>query len=146
MKHFSALILAALLLAVAGCATPESRIKKNQALFDSYPADVQDKIKAGKVDLGFTPDMVTIALGKPGRVYQRKTADGETEVWSYEAYSTTTNRQRVNTDVRVRDNSGYRTVHDWVWVDVEQRNYYDKLRIEFTGGKVSGIEEVTSNR
>ena len=143
MKHFLLLLTTVLLLAASGCATPESRIKKNQALFDSFPAEVQEKVKAGQIDIGFTADMVAIALGKPGRVYQRKTTEGETEVWSYEAYTITTNRQRVDADVRVRDSNGYRTVRDWVWVDVEQRNYYDKLRIEFSGGKVIAIEQVT---
>jgi outer membrane protein assembly factor BamE (lipoprotein component of BamABCDE complex) len=127
---------------LCGCNTPESRIKKNPDLFNSYTPDVQENIKQGKVALGFTQDMVTMALGRADRVYTRKTAASSSEVWAYTTYYTTLERQRVRADVRVRDiEGGYRTVVDDVWVDVEQRHEYDKLRVEFDGnGLVAAIE------
>jgi hypothetical protein len=78
-----ALAAIALSLAFAGCSTPDSRIEKNSAAFASYPPAVQTKIRAGEVDVGFTAEMVTLALGKPDRVVRRQTAEGETEVWAY---------------------------------------------------------------
>ena len=78
------LLLSALLAgALAACAGPSSRIKKHQAEFDSYPADVQQKIRAGQVDVGFTDQQVAMALGRPDRGYARKTADVQQEVWAY---------------------------------------------------------------
>lgn len=77
--------MAAALLAAAfaACAGPRSRIKKSRAEFDSYPAAVQQKILAGQVDVGFTDRQVAMALGRPDRVYARKTAAAQQEVWAY---------------------------------------------------------------
>ena len=69
----AALIAAAL----AGCAGPRQRIKKHQAEFDSYTPEIQQKIRAGQVDVGFTDRQVALALGRPDRVYSRKTASAD---------------------------------------------------------------------
>lgn len=133
------------LLLLAGCNTPTSRIKKNQALYDSFPPEVQAAVKEGRVEIGFTRPMVDIALGKPDRLYTRRTATGVVDVLAYSAYETQRDRQHVQADVRVRDSSGsYRTVRDWFWVDVESRREYDRLRVEMTSDLVTAIEE--SNR
>ena len=60
---------AALWLA-AGCTTTESRIHDNQAAFDAWPADVREIVRAGHVGLGFTPEMVQVALGEADRAYR----------------------------------------------------------------------------
>ena len=67
----------------AGCSTPSSRIEKHQSEFATWPADVQQKVRAGRVDIGFTPEMVRVALGEPSRHYTRTTAQGVQEIWSY---------------------------------------------------------------
>lgn len=74
------LALAALL---AACSSPASRIKKEQAAFDSWPAAVQASVKAGRADVGFTAEQVRVALGRPDRVYSRKTPEGAQEVWAW---------------------------------------------------------------
>lgn len=81
----SRLVLAVFLSALvfAGCSTPDSRIQKNVAAFSSYSPEVQARIRAGEVDVGFTPEMVQMAFGKPDRVFRRQTEDGESESWSY---------------------------------------------------------------
>ncbi len=77
-------ILAALAVLSLACAsTPAGRIEKNQALFDSYPADVQAMIRAGKVDLGFDQEMVRFAPGKPDETVTEVTDEGETLMWGY---------------------------------------------------------------
>lgn len=75
--------LAALALLLAACSTPASRIEDQQAEFDRYPVDIQQKIRAGNVDVGFTPDQVRLALGKPDRIYTRQNEAGTSEVWAY---------------------------------------------------------------
>lgn len=65
------------------CSTPDSRIRKTQELFDSYPAEVQKNIRAGKVEVGYTEDMVRMALGDPNETVVNKTAEGEVHVWAY---------------------------------------------------------------
>jgi len=68
---FLLVLIAAALL--AACATPDSRIADNRSAFSQYPAEIQAKIKAGQVDVGFTPEMVLMALGEPTRKFTRKT-------------------------------------------------------------------------
>lgn len=83
MKPFRTSLLLALALAVAGCASPASRIRDSQAAFDQYPPAVQQKIRAGQADIGFTPAMARMALGEPDRKFSRTTASGDSEVWAY---------------------------------------------------------------
>jgi hypothetical protein len=78
-----ALAVLACALALAGCSTPDSRIQKNTSAFAGYPPAVQAKIRAGEIEVGYTPAMVALALGRADRVYRRQTAAGETEVWAY---------------------------------------------------------------
>jgi hypothetical protein len=79
---FAALALVSLTLLTA-CATTESRIADHRGAFDSYPAEVQQKIRAGRVDIGFTTEMVLMALGESSRKFTRQTTTGDTEVWVY---------------------------------------------------------------
>ena len=74
-------LLASALL--AACATPGARIRQNEGVYNSYPPAVQEKIRAGQVDIGFTPDMVRLALGEPDRKFSRTSAEGSSEVWAY---------------------------------------------------------------
>jgi hypothetical protein len=78
------IVLAAFLLALAGCATtPADRISQNRAAFDSWPAEVQAKVRAGQVGLGFSEEQVLMALGEPDRTIARTTEQGTAIVWAY---------------------------------------------------------------
>jgi len=79
--------LAASVLLLFGCSTPAGRITKNQDAFDTWPAEVQAKVREGKIDLGFTPAQVLVALGKPTRTYAHKSEGGEAEIWAYSGKS-----------------------------------------------------------
>lgn len=72
-----------ILAAVAGCSNPTSRIEKNYSTFSSWPEDVQRKVKAGEVDIGFTEKQVLMAKGEPDRVFERRTENETSEVWAY---------------------------------------------------------------
>lgn len=139
MKKYLPLLLLALV--ASGCATPDSRIKRNRAAFDALPPEIQENVRKGNVDIGYPKEAVLIALGQPDREYTRRTADGQVEVWSYVGVRTTTDRQRADVRSHVYDADGRRrTVSDWVWVDVERRHEYDRIRIEFKGDVVTAIE------
>lgn len=144
MKKLTALALALAFGALlAGCSTPASRIKKNPDVFAAFPEDVQVRVAEGKIEVGYLPDMVYIALGDPDRRYSRQTLSGDSEVWAYVDIYTTTERQRVEGPFRYRDVSGgYRTFQDTIWVNVEQQHEYEKLRVEFQNGIVVAIEEL----
>jgi hypothetical protein len=71
-------------LALAACNSIDSRIGKQQTLFDSYPPDVQRNIRNGHIEVGYTPEMVAMALGEPDRKVETRTEDGLAEVWTYQ--------------------------------------------------------------
>jgi hypothetical protein len=82
LRSFSALLVAAA-LALAACSTIDSRIRRQQALFDSYPPNVQHHIRNGVIEVGYTPEMVVMALGEPDRKVEVRTDDGLADVWTY---------------------------------------------------------------
>ncbi len=72
---------------LAGCQSAHltaARIQEKSALFAALPADKQQKLRDGIVEVGDTADMVYIALGQPNRA--EITADGTVGVWTYENF------------------------------------------------------------
>ena len=131
-----------LALLLAGCATPEKRIQQNQEVFDAFPVAAQARIRGGQIDLGFTPDMVRIALGAPHRQTLRRSAEGETEIWLYFDSTRRYDRQRVDIDgLSVSGPGGLRSVGGSAWINVEQNREYVRTRVEFRNGVVAVIEE-----
>jgi hypothetical protein len=76
-------LLVALLSVLAACSGPASRIREKKDVFAAYPADVQEKIKAGRVDVGFTYEQVELALGRPDMRYTSTSEGGTSETWVY---------------------------------------------------------------
>ena len=74
---------------LAGCTTsPEDRINRSPEVFAQLPAEQQALVKEGKVGIGFGPDAVRLAVGKPDRIWTRTSAEGASEVWSYTTWQT----------------------------------------------------------
>jgi hypothetical protein len=136
MKIPSVTLVAAALAFAAGCAsTPASRIEKQKAAFDSWPADVQQKVSAGQVAVGFTPEMVRVALGEPDRVSTRTTEKGQGEVWSY-----TDRRPRLSFGLGVGTARGGSAYGGGVSVGNDRWRDDEALRVIFASGQVSAIE------
>ena|SRR5688572_22695428 len=72
-------------IVLGACGARERRIRKNQGLFSTYPPATQQAIRRGDVEVGFTKEMVLMALGKPDRVYSRSTEGSTQEIWGYGA-------------------------------------------------------------
>ena len=135
------LALPALLL-LAGCASPARRIQQNQELFDSFPVASQARIRGGQIDLGFSPDMVRIALGEPQRKLLRRAPDGDAECWLYLDVIRQYDRQRADVDgLSLSTPGGTRAVGGSLWINVLQEREFVRLRVEFRAGAVSAIEE-----
>ncbi len=132
----------AILAAITGCSTPESRIKKNPELFEQLAPEVQAAVKLGRIDVGFPRDAVQLAMGTPNRQYSRRVAGGKTvEVWSYTTTKIDYDRQRADIRVQAYDRNGKpRTYTDSTWVDVEQKTEFERLRVELENGLVTAIE------
>ena len=64
--------------------TIPSRIQEKHQAFDSYPKDIQAKIKRGSIQPGFTEEMVYMAKGRPSRVIARQELSHSYVLWLYD--------------------------------------------------------------
>ena len=135
MKNLVRGLLSIFLLLLAACSTPQSRIEQNRAVFDTYPPDVREKINAGQVAVGFTPEMVRLALGEPDHKFIRKSDAGDAEVWSYHD-----NGPRFSFGLGVASGSRHSGMAGGVGVSSGGYDPEESIRGEFRGGKVSVID------
>ena len=70
-------------LVLLACNTTGSRIRQHQDAFDSHPAYVQHNLRHGVIEVGYTPEMVFIALGEPDRKIDVVTAEAMAQVWTW---------------------------------------------------------------
>jgi len=146
MKQKALLItVCAAALLSAGCSTSR-RIREYNALYNTYPSDARKEIRKGKVEIGFTSDMVLMALGKPDRKYFRKTDAGEVLVWAYSRRETRSEKQKVTGTFRFRDKDRrFQTATDTVVVDVDRYIEYDHMRVELKDDRVVAVETAKSS-
>jgi hypothetical protein len=138
-------MLAASLGFLAGCQTVESRIKEKPEVFASVDKATQDKIKQGIIDLGYTEDMVYLALGAPDQKRESISADGRRVTWIYNAYYTRYDGtamvgyyRRVYYDPFLRT---YRLYYHPAFADTYRDEVEERIRIVFKDGKVAVIEQ-----
>jgi hypothetical protein len=140
------LIVSVLLgLTLAGCSTVDSRIREKAAVFNQLsPAD-QAKIRQGIIAVGFTPDMVYMALGKPTEIRQRTRPGGQETLWIYNTYYDRYEgtvragyRRWVVWEPRIR---AYRIYYEPVYGQVYSEQKQTDFRITFLNGRVTVIEE-----
>ncbi len=136
------------LLAGTGCSTVSSRIKANQQLFNSFPSEAQEAIRQGKINIGFTDQMVIIALGVPHRVYERREQDARYHVWSYIMVYRIYDRPPLGSRRYVfRDGHGIHTVYEmgpypWLWDEYREREI-EVMRVVFDeSAHVTAIEQL----
>ena len=134
MKTLLSSVLAALLLLTAGCTSVDSRVSDHKAAFDTWPSDVQEKVRAGKVEIGFNREMVEVALGKPDRLSSRTTAGGQADVWVYFDKG-----PNFSIGLGVGSYNSSSAVGAGVTVGDDFRDD-EKMRVIFEGGRVTAIE------
>jgi len=83
--RLSALVCAGAFV-LAGCSTPDSRIRENPEVFARMTPDQQAVVKAGQVAVGLDMDGVKLALGAPDSITIHTDASGQTQVWHYFDY------------------------------------------------------------
>jgi hypothetical protein len=127
-------------LAALHCSTPQARINKEPEVFGRLSTADQQLIREGKVAVGFTPEMVKLALGDPDRVYTRTDTNGVNEAWAYTTYET-------DDGVLL-----YRGFYHRRWGDPLFYPYYasysgrrsrEYLKVVFTDGRVTLVESQT---
>lgn len=135
MRLLPTLIAGLALAALAACSTPDSRIAGNRAVFDPLPAEVQQKIRAGQVEVGFTPEMVRLALGEPDRVFTRRSDRGDTEVWGYRDHG-----PHFSIGIGVGSGGRHSSVAGGVAMSTGGYDPEEKIRVEFREGKVTVVD------
>jgi hypothetical protein len=147
MNHrlFRTFMLASSLGFLAGCQTVESRIKEKPEVFASVDKTTQDKIKQGIIDLGYTEDMVYLALGAPDQKRESLSATGRSLTWIYNTYYTRYEgnqmhgyHRRVYFDPFLKT---YRVYYRPVFTEVYSEEKEERIRIVFKDGKATVIEQ-----
>jgi hypothetical protein len=139
MKILSFICVCMGLALLAGCATPEARIKRNPEIFARLSAQDQQLIREGKVALGFTKEMVELALGRADRVYTRTDASGTSESWSYTTFE--------GPDGMILYRGFYHRNYCWgdpfypYYLSVPSRKEREYFKVIFTADRVSAIEQ-----
>ena len=138
-------LLASSLGFIAGCQTVESRIKEKPEAFAKADLATQEKITQGIIDLGYTEDLVYVALGAPDQKREKVNADGKTATWIYNTYYDRYNgkgfsgyHRSVYYDPYLR---AYRMYYRPVYADTYTQEKEERIRIVFTNDKVSMIEQ-----
>jgi len=126
---------------LVGCSTPQTRIRSNPELFNNLPAGDQELIKQGKVAVGFTAEMVKLAVGEPDRIYTRTDAAGKNEVWVYTSYSSRGGTMVYYSGFYHRHHPGMYPY----WQDYNDREVLERYKVMFQGGKVAAIEEMSGD-
>ncbi|QYM79304.1 hypothetical protein K0B96_01410 [Horticoccus luteus] len=149
-----AFLLACLALAVAGCSTIDSRIKEHASTFDSLSDTDKQIIRYGFIQVGFTHDMVYMALDKPEKIIPGPGPNQET--WVYENFYA---KDGSNASIPVRAQAvgssrasamkgaqggrgtQYETVYDPSLEDVKDQAK-TKVHVIFSGNRVVDIQVV----
>lgn len=142
---FVLLLGLAALFAFAGCSTFRSRAKEKAAVFAALDAATQARLEARDIRIGDTPDMVYIALGKPREKKEKLTSEGASGVWIYTArwdeYQGTRLVGYRSVSVYDPATKGYRVSYVPDYQPVYATREEDRLRVTFSGGVVSVIEQ-----
>jgi len=145
-KIFRLCGLAGVALLLGGCSTIPSRIEEKSALFAALDAETQNKIKQGRVDVGYSTDLVYIALGTPDERLTKTNQTGTTETWIYNSYrqeylgtAHTGYRQSVVIDPKTRQAI---VTYEPVYSSVYRDRVDERIRINFKARQVESIEQV----
>jgi len=140
LRRFGFLALASVLvLAAAGCSTPQTRAKERASTFERLKPEDQRMLLQGKIREGLDEDAVYVALGNPSRM-TRGQKEGKREYsWIYSRLETRTipsYRPRV---VHLKD--GRAVVYD-DYVPYYDTYLVDAFEVMFRDGKVIGWKEL----
>jgi len=144
MKKLIFITLAAVALTLAGCNTVKSRIEEKSAVFNSLDPQTQSRIRQGLIDVGYTTDMVYIAMGNPSEVKETVTSKGRETTWIYNSYWQEYEGSRlvgyhrvVYFDPHAR---AYRVFFEPVRADLYSNRVEERTRVNFKDGHVTSIE------
>jgi hypothetical protein len=86
---FAAGAALALVLLLAGCDSTSgitARIQEKSTAFAQLTPAQKKNIEGGEIEIGFTTDMVYMALGKASKVKEKTAPEGTVVMWTYNNY------------------------------------------------------------
>ena len=125
---------------LAGCSATAGRIKRNPYLFATFPPEVQNNVRRGRIDIGYTKEMVSMALGWPQQIEEATGPGQDVEVW---IYSTVTYAAPAPapSSAWVADSPTSQGGPAGTGIPRNlARDQYESMRVEFRGNRVIGIE------
>jgi hypothetical protein len=143
-SKLSIVAVVGLLVCATGCvSTPDSRINKDPRVFAGLTPEIQAKVKKGEIAIGFSREMVRLALGLPRQVNVRTSEAGETEIWTYVSSRYISRYEPSNTGYWYRDRAG-RPYHryDTMWASRGGYEDFPVLKLEFVGDSLKVIERL----
>ena len=139
------LLLLVALLSVTGCQSVDDRIQQMPDVFAKLDPATQSKIKQGIIDLGYTEDMVYLALGKPDEKHEKLDSSQHVTTWVYNTYYEQYDGthfvgyyRQVYYDPHLR---AYRAYYSPAYADAYHSEKEQRIRVVFKGGKTSSIEQ-----
>jgi len=145
MKRFALLLVSFAALLLSGCDTFNRRAQEKAPTFERLSPDERAKLKRGEIEIGNSPDMVYIALGRPDAKREFTTARGHEMVWTYNTYHREYEgdvhagyRRYVVWDARIRR---YVVFYEPVYAEVYSEHHEENIRVKFIDGKVAEIEQ-----
>ena len=146
MKHriLTSLLFAFLVLFTA-CQSVDDRIKEKPGVFDNLDATTQDKIKQGIIEIGYTEDMVYLALDKPDQQRESVSENGKSTTWIYNTYYDRYDGTQfagyyrsIYFDPHLR---AYRVYYRPAYADTYSQEKEERIRVVFREGKAAVIEQ-----
>jgi hypothetical protein len=140
----------ALCACLVGCTSFESRARAKPATYAELDQPTRVRLKAQKIQLGDTPDMVYLALGPPTSKHDKTSAAGHSTLWTYTAYWQQYEGTRLvgyRQDVlRNQATKTYQVHYTPDYQPIYTLHSEDRIRIEFQNGLVSTVEQTQTNR
>lgn len=138
MKLLSTIFTVVVLIGLAGCSSPETRIQRNPEAFARLSPEQQELVKQGKVAIGFDAEAVRLAVGDPDRTWTRTDAEGQSEIWTYTTYE---------------DGAGHPLYTGWYhryhypsagyYLNTPSRETREYYKVTFREGRVTTVEQET---
>ena len=97
-------------LLVTGCETDNSRIQEKSAAYATLKPWQKKYVDTGVVAMGFTPDMVYMAIGNPTKKEPVGAPEDNTEVWTYKNYYPTTGASNVKYTLNSESSLGHSNI------------------------------------
>lgn len=133
------------MLAFSGCDTFHSRARQMSGVYNQLSAGEQQRLQRGAINVGDTPEMVYIALGNADERRDVMNADGTQSVWIYKTYwqqyegTAWLGYRRII--VPAGNGRGYIVYHEPVTQDVYRTHADETIRVTFSRGVVSQVEQ-----